>query len=250
MIVLVTGATAGFGMAIARKFVQQGHHVIATGRRRERLEALTQELGELLHPMVLDVRDAEAVAELESVLPEALRAIDVLVNNAGLALGLEPAQSANLAEWDTMIDTNVKGLVHVTRAILPGMVERNRGHVVNLGSVAGNYPYPGGNVYGATKAFVQQFSLNLRADLLGTRVRVSNIEPGMCSGTEFSNVRFRGNDERATAVYSGTQSLTAEDIAETVGWIVSQPAHVNVNTVELMPVCQAFAPFAVSRDGA
>lgn len=250
MIVLVTGATAGFGMAIARKFVQQGHHVIATGRRRERLEALTQELGELLHPMVLDVRDAEAVAELEAVLPEALRAIDVLVNNAGLALGLEPAQSANLAEWDTMIDTNVKGLVHMTRAILPGMVERNRGHVVNLGSVAGNYPYPGGNVYGATKAFVQQFSLNLRADLLGTRVRVSNIEPGMCSGTEFSNVRFRGNDERATAVYSGTQSLTAEDIAETVGWIVSQPAHVNVNTVELMPVCQAFAPFAVSRDGA
>jgi 3-hydroxy acid dehydrogenase/malonic semialdehyde reductase len=171
----------------------------------------------------------------------------VLVNNAGLAKGLEPAQRADLADWDQMLDTNCRGLVHCTRAVLPGMVERGRGHVVNIGSVAGTYPYPGGNVYGATKAFVRQFSLNLRSDLHGTGVRVTCVEPGMCEGTEFSLVRFAGDSSRADAVYEGFQALRAEDIAETVHWVTAQPAHVNVNTVELMPVAQSFGPFQVDR---
>ncbi|MDR0457538.1 MAG: SDR family NAD(P)-dependent oxidoreductase, partial [Burkholderiaceae bacterium] len=180
MIVFVTGASAGFGAAIARRFVREGHRVIAAGRRPERLDALKAELGGALLPYVLDVQNADAVAALPATLPEDWRAIDVLVNNAGLALGLESAQQANLADWERMIGTNCTGLAHMTRALLPGMVQRNRGHVVNIGSIAGTYPYPGGNVYGATKAFVRQFSLNLRADLTGTRVRVSNVEPGLC----------------------------------------------------------------------
>lgn len=247
MIVFVTGASAGFGAAIARKFVQTGHRVIATARRQDRLEALAAELGDALLPLELDVRDRAAVEALPAVLPPEFAAVDVLVNNAGLALGLEPAQRASLDDWQTMIDTNCTGLVQVTRALLPGMVERNRGHVFNLGSVAGSWPYAGGNVYGATKAFVRQFSLNLRADLAGTALRVTDVEPGLCGGTEFSNVRFHGDDEKAAKVYQDVQALTAEDIADTVHWIATRPAHVNVNTIELMPVAQSFAGLTIQR---
>ncbi len=247
MIVFVTGASAGFGAAIARKFVQTGHRVIATARRQDRLQALAAELGDALLPLELDVRDRAAVEALPAVLPPEFAAVDVLVNNAGLALGLEPAQRASLDDWQTMIDTNCTGLVQVTRALLPGMVERNRGHVFNLGSVAGSWPYAGGNVYGATKAFVRQFSLNLRADLAGTALRVTDVEPGLCGGTEFSNVRFHGDDEKAAKVYQDVQALTAEDIADTVHWIATRPAHVNVNTIELMPVAQSFAGLTIQR---
>ena len=247
MIVFVTGASAGFGAAIARKFVQAGHRVIATARRQDRLEALAAELGDALLPLELDVRDRAAVEALPAALPPEFAAVDVLVNNAGLALGLEPAQRASLDDWQTMIDTNCTGLVQVTRALLPGMVERNRGHVFNLGSVAGSWPYAGGNVYGATKAFVRQFSLNLRADLAGTALRVTDVEPGLCGGTEFSNVRFHGDDEKAAKVYQDVQALTADDIADTIHWIATRPAHVNVNTIELMPVAQSFAGLTIHR---
>jgi 3-hydroxy acid dehydrogenase/malonic semialdehyde reductase len=247
MTVLVTGATSGFGEATARRLVRDGYRVIATGRRTERLDALRQELGAALLPFALDVTEAPAVAALPGSLPEGWRTVDVLVNNAGLALGLSPAQTADLAQWDKMVATNIVGLMHVTRALLPGMVERNRGHVVNLGSTAGRYPYPGGHVYGGTKAFVEQFTLNLKADLVGTSVRVTNIEPGLCGGTEFSKVRF-GDDEKAAAVYRGTEPLTAEDIAETVAWVIGLPRHVNINRVEMMPTCQAPGPLAIKRE--
>ncbi|AGZ28394.1 bifunctional NADP-dependent 3-hydroxy acid dehydrogenase/3-hydroxypropionate dehydrogenase YdfG [Burkholderia pseudomallei] len=247
MIVFVTGASAGFGAAIARAFVQGGHRVVAAARRKERLDALAAELGSALLPIELDVRDRAAVEAAAAALPTEFAAIDVLVNNAGLALGVEPAHRASLDEWQTMIDTNCTGLVTVTRALLPGMVERGRGHIFNLGSVAGSYPYPGGNVYGATKAFVRQFSLNLRADLIGTPLRVTDIEPGLCGGTEFSNVRYRGDDEKAANVYANVQPLTAEDIADTIYWIATRPAHVNINTIEMMPVAQAPAGLAVHR---
>jgi len=246
-VALVTGATAGFGEACAEAFVHAGMTVIAAGRRKERLDALAARLGkEKIHPLLLDVQDRAAVEEVVGKLPPALAAIDVLVNNAGLALGLEPAHRASLDEWETMIATNCRGLVTVTRAVLPGMVERNRGHVVNVGSVAGTYPYPGGNVYGATKAFVHQFTLNLRADLLGTAVRATAIEPGMAE-TEFSLVRFQGDAAKAAKVYDGVKPLSAQDVAQTILWAVSLPQHVNVNVVELMPVQQAFSPFAISR---
>ena len=246
MIVFVTGASAGFGAAIARRFIADGARVVATARRLERLKSLREELGERLLPVELDVRDRAAVERVVAGLPAEFAAIDVLVNNAGLALGLNPAHKTDMEDWERMVDTNIKGLMYVTRAILPGMVERDRGHVVNIGSVAGEWPYPGGNTYGGTKAFVRQFSLNLKADLLGTRVRVSEIEPGMAE-TEFSLVRFGGDAEKAKAVYAGTQPLSAGDIADTVHWIVGRPAHVNINTVSLMPVSQAFSPFAVKR---
>ncbi len=247
MIVFVTGASAGFGAAIARRFVQDGHRVVATARRLDRLQALADELGEALLPLELDVRDREAVAAVPAALPAGFAEVDLLVNNAGLALGIEPAQQASLDDWQTMIDTNCTGLVQVTHALLPGMVERKRGHVINIGSVAGSWPYAGGNVYGATKAFVRQFSLNLRADLHGTGVRVTDVEPGLCGGTEFSNVRFHGDDARAANVYANVQPLTAEDIANSVHWIATQPAHVNVNRIELMPVAQSFAGLAIHR---
>jgi 3-hydroxy acid dehydrogenase / malonic semialdehyde reductase len=243
MIAFVTGASSGFGAAIARRFAADGARVVAAARRAERLE----NLGPGVLPLQLDVRDHAAVEQAVASLPDDYAAVDVLVNNAGLALGLEPAQKADLDHWEQMVDTNCKGLMYCTRAILPGMVERGNGHVINLGSIAATYPYPGGNVYGATKAFVRQLSLNLRSDLHGTGVRVTCIEPGLAGGSEFSLVRFGGDHEKADALYTGTQPLTPDDIAESVHWAASLPAHVNVNTIELTPVAQSFAPLQVHR---
>jgi 3-hydroxy acid dehydrogenase/malonic semialdehyde reductase len=249
MIVFVTGATSGFGAAIVRRFIREGHQVIALGRRQDRLDALRDEYANgYIHTVMLDVRDNAAVERAVIGLPDEFSEIDVLVNNAGLALGMQPAQRADLDDWERMVDTNIKGLMYVTRAILPGMVERKRGHVVNIGSVAGSYPYPGGNVYGGTKAFVRQFSLNLRADLVNASVRVTDIEPGLSGGTEFSSVRFHGDEQKAAQVYANTQALTADDIAESVYWVTTLPAHVNVNLLEVMPVTQAAGPLAISRD--
>ena len=246
-VVFVTGASVGFGAAIVRRYVAAGARVVAAARRADKLAELTRELGDSVLPLVLDVQDREAVERAIGALPAPFADIDCLVNNAGLALGLEPAQRASVDEWEQMIDTNCKGLVYVTRAILPGMVARGRGHVVNMGSVAGNYPYPGGNVYGATKAFVRQLSLNLRADLHGTAVRVTNIEPGMAGETEFSLVRFNGDRARASAVYAATQPLTPSDVTEAVFWATTLPPHVNINVIELMPVSQSFGPLAIHR---
>ncbi|WP_410604053.1 SDR family oxidoreductase [Amycolatopsis sp. lyj-90] len=246
-IVFVTGASAGFGVEIVRRFAADGAKVVAAARSKDRLDKLAGELGENVLPIELDVRDADAVAALPESLPEEFAEVDLLVNNAGLAKGLEPAHRAKLDDWDQMIDTNIKGLAHLTRALLPGMVERGRGHVINIGSIAGTYPYPGGNAYGATKAFVHQFSLNLRADLHGTGVRVTNVEPGMVGGTEFSVVRFEGDQGKADNVYKGTTPLTAADVAESVFWAASQPEHVNINVIELMPVVQTFSALQIHR---
>lgn len=248
-IAFITGATSGFGAASARLFAAHGWHLVLCGRRQERLDALRTELAATVpvHAFPLDVRDETAVNAAVAALPPEFAAVDLLLNNAGLALGLEPAHEANPDDWNTMIDTNIKGLVHCTRALLPGMVQRNRGHIVNIGSVAGAYPYPGGNVYGGTKAFVKQFSLNLRADLLGTKVRVTNIEPGLAE-SEFSLVRFKGDAGKAAHVYAGTQPLRSEDIADIIFWAATRPEHININRVEVMPVCQAAGPFAISRE--
>ncbi|MDZ7278413.1 bifunctional NADP-dependent 3-hydroxy acid dehydrogenase/3-hydroxypropionate dehydrogenase YdfG [Pantoea eucrina] len=247
MIIFVTGATAGFGESITRRFIAEGHKVIASGRRTERLQALKEALGDNLYTVQLDVRNRASIDEALAALPAEWRDIDVLVNNAGLALGIEPAHKASLEDWEAMIDTNNKGLVYMTRAVLPGMVARNVGHIVNMGSIAGSWPYQGGNVYGATKAFVRQFSLNLRTDLHGTALRVTDIEPGLVGGTEFSNVRFKGDDSRAEAVYEGTTALTAEDITEAVYWVTTLPKHVNINTLEIMPVAQTTAGLKVHK---
>ncbi len=247
MIVFITGASAGFGAAMARIFVQNGHQVLIAGRRADRLQALAAELGDAALPVVLDVTDRASITSVLAGLPEAWRQIDVLINNAGLALGTTPAHESSLEDWDTMIATNVSGLVAMTRAILPDMVKRGSGTVINIGSVAGDTPYPGGNVYGATKAFVEQFTLNLRADLVGTGVRATNLAPGLCGGTEFSNVRMKGNDEAAAKVYEGTTPLTADDIANTAYWIATLPAHININRIEMMPTCQGYGPLNIKR---
>lgn len=244
--VVVTGASSGFGAAIARRLVTEGRNVVAAARRRERLDALAAELGERLLPVELDVRDRSQIERTFAALPGPFDRVGVLVNNAGLALGLEPAPEADPDDWEQMVDTNCRGLMLCTRALLPGMVERGRGHVVNLGSIAGTHPYPGGNVYGATKAFVHQFSRSLRSDLHGSGVRVTCVEPGLAE-TEFSLVRFAGDDRRAAEVYAGVQPLTAEDVAEAVCWAVAQPAHVNINLIELMPVAQSSGPLQVHR---
>ncbi|MCK0196146.1 SDR family NAD(P)-dependent oxidoreductase [Ancylobacter sp. 6x-1] len=244
--VLVTGATSGIGAASARRFIEAGAHVVATGRRADRLIALRDELGPRLHPLEVDVRDQAALAKALDTLPEPFAPLNVVFANAGLALGLEPAQRASLKDWDDMVDTNIKGLLYTVEATLPGMVARGEGHVVFTGSIAADYPYPGGNAYGATKAFVKQFSLNLMADLVGTGVRVTDIEPGMVE-TEFSLVRFHGDAGRSDAVYSGTQSLTAEDIAEQVFFCCTVPRHVQINRLQVFPTCQGFAGFNVKR---
>ena len=248
MIVLITGASAGFGEAMARKFVRHGHRVIATARRAGKLASLHQELGADLLPLTLDVTDKSSILQVLAGLPADWKPIDVLINNAGLALGLEPAHLASLDEWETMIETNVKGLVTMTHAILPDMVARNSGMIINLGSVAGATPMPGANVYGATKAFVDQFTRNLRADMAGTGVRTTNIAPGLCGGTEFSNVRFRGDGAAAAKIYAGTDPLTAEDIAEAAYWIATLPPHVNINFMEMMPTCQGYGVLNIKRN--
>ncbi len=247
MIVLITGASSGFGEAMARSFVKNGHRVIAAARRQEKLAALASELGSGLLPLTLDVTDVDSIPSVLAALPPEWQQIDVLVNNAGLALGVTPAHQSSLADWDTMIATNNRGLVHMTHAVLPAMVARGSGLVINLGSTAGAYPYPGGNVYGATKAFVDQFTLNLRADLAGTGVRTTTLAPGLCGGTEFSQVRYKGDESAAANVYQNTTPITAQDIAETTCWIAGLPKHININYIEMMPVCQTFAGFAIHR---
>ncbi len=246
-LVVITGASSGFGKACAERFVNEGWKVVAAARRTSRLKQLQQDLGKdncLIHP--LDVTDFDSIKQFETYLVNLNQPIDLLVNNAGLALGLSPAHQANWQDWQTMIETNVLGLAKMTRAILPYMVENNSGHIINLGSIAGSYPYPGGNVYGATKAFVEQFSLNLRADLSGTGIRVTNIEPGLAE-TEFSEVRFAGDRQKAASIYQGLQPLVAKDIAESIYWCASQPAHVNINRLEIMPTCQAFSALSIAK---
>lgn len=248
MIIFVTGATSGFGEAITRKFIANNHKVIGSGRRAEKLLDLQQQLGSNFLPLTLDVRNHAAIKKALAALPPGWHKIDVLVNNAGLALGLEPAHKTDENDWEIMIDTNVKGVTYMTREVLPGMVNRDSGHIINIGSTAASWPYPGGNVYGATKAFVKQFSLGLRADLHGTHIRVTDIEPGLAGGTEFSNVRFKGDDEKVNKTYQGSNALTAEDVAEAVYWVATLPARVNINTMEIMPVTQSFSALAVHRN--
>nr|WP_298149208.1 SDR family NAD(P)-dependent oxidoreductase [uncultured Pseudoxanthomonas sp.] len=243
---LITGATSGFGAAAVRRFVAAGWRVIATGRRTDRLQALVDELGaDKVHAAAFDIRDQAALDTALAALPIAFRDIDLLVNNAGLALGTAPAQQASLEDWRTMIETNVLALVTVTRRLLPQLVER-KGAIINIGSIAGSYPYPGGNTYGGTKAFVRQFSLGLRSDLHGTGVRVTDIEPGMAE-TEFTLVRTHGDQAASDKLYAGAQPMTAEDIAEQIFYVATLPPHLNINRLEIMPVTQSFAGFQVHR---
>lgn len=249
MNILVTGVTAGFGRAIAELLISKGHTVIGTGRRQEKLDELKSQLGDNFIPLNFDVSDLPATKTALQTLPnDLLTNIDVLVNNAGLALGLEPADKTDFADWQQMVNTNILGLIHLTHEILPLMVANNDGYIINLSSTAGSYPYFGGNVYGATKAFVTQFSLNLRADLVGKNIRVSNIEPGLCGGTEFSNIRFHGDDAKAAQVYDSVQYVTPQDIANMVAWLIEQPKHVNINRIEVMPTAQTFAGLKVVKD--
>lgn len=249
MNILVTGVTAGFGKAIAELLISKGHTVIGTGRRQEKLDELQTQLGDNFIPLNFDVSDLPATKTALQTLPnDLLTNIDVLVNNAGLALGLEPADKTDFADWQQMVNTNILGLIHLTHEILPLMVANNDGYIINLSSTAGSYPYFGGNVYGATKAFVTQFSLNLRADLVGKNIRVSNIEPGLCGGTEFSNIRFHGDDAKAAQVYDSVQYVTPQDIANMVAWLIEQPKHVNINRIEVMPTAQTFAGLKVVKD--
>ncbi len=249
-VVFITGATSGFGRATARRFAEAGWALVLTGRRQERLDALKQELSAKVpvHIAALDVRDAEAVKQVVAELPDGFRLVKSLVNNAGLALAPEPAQNVDLKDWHTMIDTNVTGLVNVTHALLPRLIETGKGaSIISIGSVAGHWPYPGGHVYGATKAFVEQFSYNLRCDLLGTGVRVTDIAPGMAE-TEFTLVRTKGNQEASDKLYRGTTPLTAEDIAEQIFYVATLPDHININRLEVMPTRQAWSPFNINRD--
>ncbi len=245
--ILITGATSGFGEATARRFAKDGWKVIGTGRRVERLSGLKDELGDLFHASAFDVTDEVATKAALDALPEGFRDIDVLVNNAGLALGTSPAPNTSFDDWKTMISTNVTGLVTITHLLLPKLIER-KGMIVNLASIASNWPYPGGNVYAATKAFVQQLSFGLRSDLHGKGVRVTSIEPGLCE-SEFTLVRTGGNKEAYDALYKGANALTSEDIANTIHWVAIQPPHVNINSLEIMPVSQSWAGMQVHREG-
>jgi len=244
--IFITGATAGIGAASARRFAAGGWRVIATGRRAARLRALSDELGDSCLPLELDVRDSgalAAVAELSSPWGD----IDLLLNNAGLAPPMAPLQDSDIAAQTNAIETNITGLVALTRALLPKLIER-KGAVINLSSVAATYPYRGGAVYGASKAFVRQFSLDLRCDLAGTGVRVTSIEPGMAE-TEFTLVRTGGDQTASDQLYANMNPMTADDLAETIWWIATLPSHLNINAIELMPVSQSFAGFAVNREG-
>jgi len=247
MNVLITGASAGFGKALAERLVAKGHRVIGCARRIDKLNALAETLGDLFLPVVMDVNDTASIPQIIADLPDGFNQIDVLVNNAGLALGTEPAQSANLDDWMGMVDTNVKGLMALTHAVLPAMVARDSGYIINVGSIAGSWPYFGGNVYGATKAFVKQFSLNLRADLLGTQVRVTNLEPGNVAGTEFSNVRYHGDENKAAKVYDGFKTMTGDDVGDILLWLIESPAHINVNRLEVMPVAQTYNGLTIAK---
>ncbi|WP_288726866.1 SDR family NAD(P)-dependent oxidoreductase [uncultured Psychrobacter sp.] len=247
MNVLITGASAGFGKALTERLVANGHRVIGCARRLDKLNALADTLGEAFLPVVMDVSDTASIPQVLADLPDGFEQIDVLVNNAGLALGTEPAQKADLDDWMRMIDTNVKGLMALTHAVLPAMVARDSGYIINVGSIAGSWPYFGGNVYGATKAFVKQFSLNLRADLIGTQVRVTNLEPGNVAGTEFSNVRYHGDDKKAAQVYDGFKTMTGDDIGDILLWLIESPAHINVNRLEVMPVAQTYNGLTIAK---
>jgi len=247
MNVLITGASAGFGKALAERLVANGHRVIGCARRLDKLNALADTLGDAFLPVVMDVSETDSIPQIIADLPDGFKQIDALVNNAGLALGTEPAHKASLDDWMRMNDTNVKGLMALTHAVLPAMVARDSGYIINVGSIAGNWPYFGGNVYGATKAFVKQFSLNLRADLLGTQVRVTNLEPGVVAGTEFSNVRYHGDDDKAAKVYDGFKTMTGEDIGDILLWLIESPAHINVNRLEVMPVAQTYNGLTVAK---
>lgn len=247
MNVLITGASAGFGEALAKLLVAKGHKVIGAARRLEKLETIANELGELFLPVKMDVSDTASLPQIIADLPAEFSQIDVLVNNAGLALGTEPAYKSDLNDWMQMVDTNIKGLIALTHAVLPAMVERDSGYIINVGSIAGSWPYHGGNVYGATKAFVKQFSLNLRADLLGTQVRVTNLEPGAIAGTEFSNVRYHGDDKKADKVYEGFKNMTGDDIGDILLWLIESPAHINVNRLEVMPVAQTYNGLTIAK---
>jgi 3-hydroxy acid dehydrogenase / malonic semialdehyde reductase len=248
-VAVITGASAGIGEAVALQFGKKGIKLILVARRKEKLLAVAEKLksNTKCHIIACDVRDKDALKSAFSDLPKEFAEVDILVNNAGLALGLEPAQRASWDDWEQMIETNITALAFMTRLLLPGMVERNRGHIVNIGSVAGSYAYPGGNVYCASKAFVEQFSRTLKADLLGTNVKVTNIEPGMVGGSEFSLVRFKGNEEKAKGIYSGIEPLVPDSIADCISFAVFSPKNVNINRIEVMPVCQGFNPLAINR---
>lgn len=247
MIALITGASSGFGEAIARLFVQNGHRVILLARRESKLKNLQNELGIFAQTIVCDVRDTQSIHAKIRTLPAEFQSIDVLVNNAGLALGLDSADKADIHDWETMVEVNVLALIKLTHLLLPQMVAQGHGHIINIGSIAGTYPYPCGNVYGATKAFVKQFSLNLRADLYDKNIRVTDIEPGLCGGSEFSLVRFKGDQAKADSVYENTQPLLPQDIAQSVLWVASLPSHVNINRLEMMPTMQAPAALNVYK---
>ena len=247
MNVLITGASAGFGKALAERLIAKGHRVIGCARRLDKLNALAETLGETFLPVVMDVSDTASIPQIIADLPADFKQIDVLVNNAGLALGTEPAHKASLDDWMRMTDTNIKGLMALTHAVLPAMVACDSGYIINVGSIAGSWPYFGGNVYGATKAFVKQFSLNLRADLIGTQVRVTNLEPGNVAGTEFSNVRYHGDDDKAAQVYDGFKTMTGDDIGDILLWLIESPAHINVNRLEVMPVAQTYNGLTIAK---
>ena len=249
MNILITGASAGFGQALAEKLVAKGHHVIGCARRLDKLNAMQDELGDLFLPIEMDVSDTASIPHILASLPKNFQQIDVLVNNAGLALGTKSAQKSTLDDWMQMVDVNIKGLIALTHAILPAMVERDSGYIINIGSIAGSWPYFGGNVYGATKAFVKQFSLNLRADLVGTRIRVTNLEPGNVGGTEFSTVRYHGDEDKAAQVYAGFKTMTGEDIGDILLWLIESPAHINVNRLEVMPVAQTYNGLTIAKNG-
>lgn len=242
---LITGATSGFGKSSVKKFINNGWQVIATGRREDRLSDLKDELGDSLHYLNFDMQNRQAIEDAVDSLPEDFKNIDLLINNAGLALGTAHAQNCDLDQWNTMVDTNIRGLMTLTHKILPKLID-SKGAIINISSVAASYPYPGGNVYGGTKAFVVQFSLGLRSDLHGTGVRVTCVEPGMAE-TEFTLVRTKGDQEASDKLYSGANPMTGGDIAETLFWIATLPAHMNINRIELMPVNQSFSPFQIHR---
>lgn len=247
MNVLITGASAGFGEALTKRLIAKGHQVIGCARRLDKLNTIAESLGESFLPVAMDVSDTASIPQIIADLPDKFKQIDVLVNNAGLALGAEPTQKSNLNDWMRMVDTNIKGLMALTHAVLPAMVERDSGYIINVGSIAGSWPYYGGNVYGGTKAFVKQFSLNLRADLIGTQVRVTNLEPGNVAGTEFSNVRYHGDDDKAAKVYDGFKTMTGDDIGDILLWLIESPAHINVNRLEVMPVAQTYNGLTIAK---